>query len=168
MLGTFDENTIFCAGNMTTLQYIFLLCNISINILPSHFFQSMSMAIYSRRNNFVLGNLTFAMFDREEVSSIRCGHLCLEKSCCKGYMYSRTIRRCVGLQFDDFRNTGDINLTFSPSKGMVPYLKGILKLFSPLSIIFVLKIFWIYLIKCSLFLIIVWRKRIDPYNPYLA
>lgn len=123
---------------MTTLQYIFLLCNISKNILPSYLFESKSMAVYSRRNTFVLGNLTVAMFDREEVSSIRCGHLCLEKSCCTGYMYSRTNRRCVGLQFDGFGNTADINLTFSSSKGMLPYLKGILNLFSPsLSIPFV-------------------------------
>ena len=115
---------------MTTLQYIFLLCYISGNIVPSHLFKSKSIAVYSRRNTFILGNVTISIFDSEEISSIRCGHLCLEQSCCKGYMYSRTNRRCVGLQTDGFRNTADISLTFSSSKGMVPYLKGILNLFS--------------------------------------
>ncbi|XP_078330832.1 low affinity immunoglobulin epsilon Fc receptor-like [Crassostrea virginica] len=49
---------------------------------------------------------SLALFNIKGGSLMRCGSLCLEDHCCKEFKYSQLdSRRCVGIQFKDFKST---------------------------------------------------------------
>ena len=69
-------------------------------------------------------NSSLALFSVEGVSLISCGAMCLEVHCCKEIKYSKRVERCVGIQFKEFDNIGNINLLLPGDEWMLTYQKG--------------------------------------------
>ena len=69
-------------------------------------------------------NSSLALFNVEGVSLISCGAMCLEEHCCKEIKYSKRGKRCVGIQFNEFDNIGNINLLLPGDEGILTYQKG--------------------------------------------
>ena len=109
---------------MLHLQELLLLCFFPICVYASHFPDRQNVAVYSKLDTFAINNSTMPMFDLEGVSRIRCGEIC-----CKGFMYDENSQRCVGVHFEDFDYTANLNITFSDIDGMLPNQKGILNIF---------------------------------------
>lgn len=70
--------------------------------------------MYLQSNDFESTNSSLSMFDLQAVNIVECGSLCLSTQCCKELLYSKPIKRCIGVHFLDFQsNSLNIPLFFS-------------------------------------------------------
>ena len=80
--------------------------------------------LFSKSETSVTKISSLALFNIKGVSLIRCGSLCLEDHCCKEFKYSQESRRCVGIQFKDFKSTINTHSVITGNDVMSTFHKG--------------------------------------------
>ena len=80
--------------------------------------------LFSKSETSVTKISSLALFNIKGVSLIRCGSLCLEDHCCKEFKYSQDSRRCVGIQFKDFKSTINTHSVITDNDVMSTFHKG--------------------------------------------
>nr|XP_022312738.1 perlucin-like protein [Crassostrea virginica] len=80
--------------------------------------------LFSKSETSVTAISSLALFNIKGVSLIRCGSLCLEDHCCKEFKYSQESRRCVGIQFKDFKSTINTHSVITGNDVMSTFHKG--------------------------------------------